>query len=162
MSKVKTVLLTVVCMIVLSVLSCRALLEEGVPVKINKRAIEYAEVDPNSFGTIESLADAKRVKTEIIINHRDKQLGLRREAEDDNLAHGDAYGFINSNILTGEQTLDLLIGSEDNPFSIMGLLVTLGIGGGGLALGRSYLKRPGDYTPQEHEAEVLKAKNGNA
>lgn len=162
MSKVKTVLLTVVCMAVLAILSCRALLEEVVPVKINERAIEYAGVDPDSFGIIESLADAKRVKVEIIINHRDVQLGLKRASEDDNLAHGDAYGFVNSNIAAGEQTLDLLIGDENSPFSIMGILFALGVGSGGLALGRSYLKRPGDYTPQEHEVEVLKAKNGTA
>lgn len=148
-------------MLVLGILSCRALLEEAVPVKINERAIAYAEVDPDSFGIIESLADAKRVKVEIIVNHRDMQLALDRAKEDDNLAHGDAYGFINSNIAAGEATLDLAIGSEDNPFSIMGILLSLGIGGGGLALGRKYLKRPGDYTPQEHEAEVIKARNGD-
>lgn len=162
MSKIKTVLLTVVCMAIVGLVSCRALLEEVVPVRINERATTYAEVDPDSFGIIESLADAKRVKVEIIVNHRDMQLALDRAKEDDNLAHGDAYGFINSNIAAGEDTLDLIIGSEDNPFSLMGLIVTLGIGGGGLALGRKYMKRPGDFTPQEHAVEVIKAKNGNA
>lgn len=162
MGKFKTILLIVVCITLLAIVSCRALLEEFVPVKINKRAVEYSKVDPNSFGIIESLADAKRVRVEIIINHRDMQLGLKRASEDDNLAHGDAYGFVNSDIGKGEATLDLIIGDENNPISIMGLIVALGLGGGGLALGRSYLKRPGDYTPQEHEVEVLKAKNGTA
>lgn len=162
MGKLKTVLLTIGCIIVLAILSCRTFLEEIVPVDINDRAIKYAKVDPESFGIIESLADAKRVKVEVVINHRNIQLGLKRASEDDNLAHGDAYGFINNNITAGEQTLDLIIGSGDNPFSIMGLLFSLGIGGGSLAIGRKYLKRPGDFTPQEHEAEVLKVKNGNA
>lgn len=162
MGKVKMVLLTVVCIMILALVSCHSYLEEFIPVNIDDRAVAYAEVDPDSFGKIESLADAKRVKIEIIVNHRDKQLFLKRASEDDNLAHGDAYGFITTNIVAGEQTLDLVIGSEDNPISIMGLLATISIGGGGLALGRRYLKRPGDYTPQEHEAEVFKAKNGNA
>lgn len=132
------------------------------PVDINKRAVEYSKVDPDDLKPYPTLADAKRVRVEIIMNHRDKQIALKRTAEDDNLAHSDAYGFINQDILAGDSNLDLFIGSEDNPFSIMGILFSLGVGGGGLALGRRFLKRPGDYTPEQHEVEIVKAKNGNA
>lgn len=161
MSTFKTVLLTIVCMVLLGLVSCRTWLEEVVPIKINERAVEYSEVDPDSFGAIESLADAKRVRIEIIVNHRDKQLALKRWSEDDNLAHADAYGFINADITAGEGTLDLAIGTTGNPLSIMGLIALIS-GGSCLAIGKKYFKRPGDFTPQEHEVEVTKAKNGNA
>jgi hypothetical protein len=162
MSKFKTVLLSLVLVLTIGLMSCRSLLEEFMPVNINKRAVEYSEIDPEELKPYPTLADAKRVKIEIIVNHRDKQISLKRQAEDDNLAHSDAYGFINQDIMAGDANLDLLIGSKGNPFSVMGMLFSLGVGGGGLALGRRFLKRPGDFTPQEHEVEIVKAKNGNA
>lgn len=158
MNKLKTVLLTVLCTAVIVIVSCRAMLEEIVPIRINKRAVEYANVDPNSFGVITSLADAKRVRIEIIANHRDKQLALKRWSEDDNLAHGDAYGFINNDIDRGEYALDLAIGSKDNPFSIFGILAMLGVSGGSLAIGKKYFKSDAELL-REHDEKV---KNGNA
>jgi len=162
MSKFKTVVFSLLLALMIGVIGCRSLLEEVMPVNINKRAVEYSKIDLKELEPYPTLADAKRVKVEIIVNHRDKQISLKRQAEDDNLSNGDALGFINADIKTGDANLGLLIGSEDNPFSIMGILFSLGVGGGGLALGRKFLKRPGDYTPQEHEIEVVKAKNGNA
>ena len=162
MSKFKTIMLSLLLALMIGVVSCRSMLEEVFPVGINKRAVEYAKVDPDDLKPYPTLADAKRVKIEIILNHRDTQISLKRQAEDDNLSNGDALGFINQDISTGDANLDLVIGSEDNPFSIMGMLFAAGLGGGGLAVGRKYLKRPGDFTPQEHEVEVVKAKNGNA
>jgi len=41
-------------------------------------------------------------------------------------------------------------------------LVAAGLGGGGLAVGRRYFRRPGDFTPEEHDHDVEKAKNGHA
>ena len=162
MSKFKTILLSLILALMIGIISCRSLLEEIMPVSINKRAVEYSEIDPEELKPYPTLADAKRVKIEIIVNHRDKQIFLKRKAEDDNLANSDAYGFINQDIMTGDANLDLLIGGEDNPFSIMGILFSLGVGGGGLALGRRFLKRPGDFTPEEHKCAVVEAKNGNA
>lgn len=161
MSKFKVTLVGLLLALMIGIMSCRSLLEEVMPVSINKRAVEYSEVDPEELKPYPSLADAKRIKVEIIVNHRDKQIALKRAAEDDNLEHSDAFGFINNDIAIGEANLDLVIGSEDNSFSIMGILFSLGVGGGGLALGRRFLKRPGDFTPQEHEAEILKVQNGN-
>lgn len=162
MSKFKTILLSVVFVLLIAVVSCRSLLEEVMPVDINKRAVEYSKIDPEELKPYPTLADAKRVRVEIIVNHRDKQISLKRLAEDDNLANGDALGFINQNIAVGESNLGMIIGSEDNPFSIMGLLFAAGLGGGGLAVGRRYFKRQGDYSPEEYEAGIVKAKNGNA
>lgn len=163
MKKLKGVLLVLGCIIVLAVIG-GCLLDEITPTAaINPRSLNYAGIDANDVGIlgitqIPSLADAKRVRTEIVVNHRTTQLNLKRFTEDDNLYYGDAYGFINASVAQGQYIQDLLIGDEGNPFSILGVLAAFG----GVAVGRKYLKRPGDYTPQEHEVEVLKAKNGTA
>lgn len=161
MSKFKATLIGLLLALMIGIISCRSLLEEVMPVNINKRALEYAQLPPEELEPYPSLADAKRAKIEIVINHRTTQLSLKRQAEDDNLEYNDALGFINQDILAGGANLDLIIGSEDNPFSIMGVLFAAGLGGSGLAIGRRYFKRPGDYTPQEHETEIIKVKNGN-
>ncbi len=162
MSKFKTILLSLVLALMIGIVSCRSLLEEIMPASVDKRAAKYANVNPEELEPYPTLADAKRIKVEIILNHRDQQLALKRASEDDNLNHGDALGFINQSIIVSDANLDLLIGSEDNPFSIMGILFSLGVGGGGLALGRRFLRRPGDFTPEEHDRDVEKAKNGHA
>lgn len=160
MNKFKTILLSLVLVLMIGIISCRLLLEEIMPASVDKRAAKYANIDPEELEPYPTLADVKRIKVEIILNHRDQQLSLKRQAEDDNLDHNDALGFINSSIAVSEANLDMIIGSENNPFSIMGILVSLGIGGGGLAFGRRFLKRPGDFTPEEHKCAVVEAKNG--
>lgn len=161
MNKFKITLVSILFVLLITILSCRSLLEEVMPASINKRAVAYAAVDPNDLKPYPTLADAKRVKIEIIVNHRDQQIALKRAAEDDNLYHGDALGFINQDITVGDANLDLVIGSKGNPLSIMGVLFALA-GGSGLAVGRKFLRRPGDFTPEEHDRDVEKAKNGNA
>lgn len=158
----KNAVITIVCVLLLAVVGC-ALIDEVVPAKVHKRSSDYAQVEPEvSEGLLgyDSLAGAKRVKTEIVVNHRDTQIALRRAIEDDNLAYKDAEGFIDATIAQGEYLRDLVVGSEDNPFSVLGLIASLGFGGAGVAIGRKYLKRPGDYSPQEFEIEM--AKNGNS
>ena len=56
----------------------------------------------------------------------------------------------------------VLIGSEDQPLSIMGMLSIAGFGGMGTLLGKNLLKRPKDYTPEEHDADVAVAFNAGA
>lgn len=158
MKTLKTILLTLFFTALILVISCRSYLEEAIPVSIDKRAAEYAAVDPDDFGLITSLADAKRVKTEIVLNHRDMQISLKRLAEDDNLAHSDALGFIDNTIVVGEANMDLLIGSENQPFSIMGILATLSVGGVGLGVGKKYFKSDAEKIREHNE----KIKNGNA
>lgn len=157
MKTLRTVLLTIFFMALLTVIACRSYLEEVIPVSIDKRAIEYAIVDPDDFGLITSLADAKRVKIEIVLNHRDMQISLKRLAEDDNLAHGDALGFINNPIIIGEANLDLLIGDETNPFSLTGILMMAGLGSGGLIVGKKYFESDKEKIRKHDE----KVKNGS-
>jgi len=153
MKRIKDVLLIVVSIVMLGILGCASLLDEVTPAAINDRAIKYAEKTKEDIG-FPTLADVKRLKTDIIINHRDKQISLKRIAEDDTRAYGDALDFINSSIASAEYVQNLVVGSEGNPISILGLLAPLGIG---TALGRRYFKRPGDLTPEEAKA-VKKSK----
>lgn len=154
MKTLKTVLLTLLFVVLIGIISCRSYLDEVMPVNIGKRAIKYAVVDPDDFGVIVSLADAKRVKVEIVLNHRDQQLSLKRQAEDDNLAHGDALGFIDNTIVVGDARMDLLIGGEDQPFSILGIMALLGTGGIGLGVGKKFFKSDKELIREREE--VLK------
>jgi len=148
MKRVADVLFIIVAILIVGVLGCRCLMDEVTPAKINDRTIKYAEVDKGIIG-FPSLADVKRLKTEIVINHRDKQIDLKRIAQDDKLAYQDALNFIDASIAEAEYVQSLVIGDENNPFSILGLLAPLGIG---TALGRRYFKRPGDLSPEEAKA----------
>lgn len=143
----KNVLLVVIAVVILGILGCRSLLDEITPAKVNDRSVRYAEVDRIEIG-FPSLADVKMLRTEILINHRDKQIDLKRIAQDDKLGYQDALEFIDASILEAEHFQSLVIGSESNPLSLLGLLAPLGIG---TALGRQYLKRPGDLSPDEVE-----------
>jgi len=106
------------------------------------------------LGGVMTLWEAKQIKERIIIKHRVSQLSVRRIAEDDKYAHDDALGFIDTNIAASERFQDIIVGSKDNPMSIMGLL---GIGGLGLLGGRMQ-KRRGDLSPVEVDEVVAKAK----
>lgn len=149
--------LVAVCIVSLVLISCRSVLDGITPANINDRSLDYAEVDLNSLGLIPSLADAKRVRTEIVIGHRDVQLDLKRLAQDDKLYYQDALGFIDASIAESQYVQDIVIGSEDQPFSLLGILAGLT---GGAAIGKA-MKRKGDYSPEEVEVEIAKAKNGS-
>jgi len=83
---------------------------------------------------------------------------LKRQAEDDNLAHGDALGFIDNTITVGDARMDMLIGDENTPFSLVGILATLSVGGVGLGVGKKFFKSDKELQ-REHDEKV---KNNNA
>ena len=95
-------------------------------------------------------ATLKDTRTVIVIKHRDNQTELLRAAQDDKVKYQDAIGFIEPAIAEAQATQDLVVGSESQPFSILGILGGLGVGG---AIGRA-LKRPGDKSPEEFELEI--------
>ena len=132
-------------------------MDEITPVKIDARSVEYAGVEKESLGFI-SLADAEYVKKEIIIKHRDGQINLKRIAQDDKLKYQDAFGFIDTNIEEARVLQGIIVGNEDNPYSLLGMLAPMGLA---TFVGRQYLRRPGDYTPAEVETKIKEAKLGN-
>lgn len=151
-------LLVIVCILSLTVLGCNEMLDRFTPATIAKIAADYSEVKvPVILEDISSLREARKVRSAIIIKHRTEQLDLLRMAQDDKLAYADAIGFMETSIAAAEALQDLVVGSEGEPFSILGILAGVT---GGAAIGKA-LKRKGDFSPAEHEEAVIKAKNGN-
>ncbi len=158
----KSAVITLLLIVVVGIVGCRALLDEFTPAKIPNRSKEYAEVSPEDIGDFPSLNDAVDTRTEIIIKHRDTQIGLKRRAEDDTMAYKDALGFIDQAISDSYALQTIVIGSPENPISILGLLAPLGLGA---FAGKELFKRGKDYSPEQYEAGVAKAKvegNNNA
>ena len=158
----KSTIITLLVILVIGVVGCRSLLDDLTPAKIPNRSKEYAEVSPEDIGGFPSLNDAADTRTEIIIKHRDTQIGLKRRAEDDTMAYKDALGFIDQAIADSYALHAIVIGSPENPISLLGLLAPLGLGA---FAGKELFKRGKDYSPEEYEAGVAKAKtegNNNA
>jgi len=149
----KNYLLVIICVLCLAAIGCQSILDRITPSEIPEISMDYAETEPNEIG-FKSLYDAKKIKDKIIIKHRSNQKSLLRLAEDDKLAYGDAIKLIVSSIEESKAFQDLVIGSEGNQFSIMGILAGLT---GGAAIGKA-LKRKGDFSPEEHIAEVEKVR----
>ena len=150
----KNLLLVVACVICLAIISCRSMMDRVTPCTQTEQSYEYIHGSLDGFKEIDSLHNVKKLRNEIIIKHRTEQIGYLRAAEDDNNAHGDAIGFITGNIKEAEYLQGVVVGSEDQPFSLLGILCGFT---GGAAIGR-VLKRKGDFSPEECEAAVAKAK----
>ncbi len=142
----------IVGLICLCVISCRSMLDRVTPSDIPAQSLAYVEKKPADV--IPTLNTAKEVRTEIIVKHRNKQIDLKRLAEDDKLAYTDALGFIKASIAESTAMQELLIGSETQPLSILGLLAGAGIA---FPVGK-ILKRKGDYSPEEFKAALTEAK----
>jgi len=133
----------------MTILGCRTLIDSLTPVIIPEQALQY--VGRSNGWT--SLRDARDIRTNILITHRDKQLELIRNVEDDKYAYEDALQLVEYNIREAEELQALVIGSSEQPFSILGILAGAFPG---LAIGSLLLKRPQDYTKDQVEAIVAK------
>lgn len=149
----KNYLLLIVGLSALAILSCRSALDKFTPANPPKPALAYIEAEPNSFGFY-SLADARETKYQVQLKHRSEQLDLKRQLQDDSLLHGDAINSVDYSIEESEIVQDIVIGSEQQPISILGILGGSGIG---LLAGR-LMKRKGDLDPKEAEIEKSNAR----
>ena len=149
----KNLLLMLLCLVCLAGISCGGFIDRFTPCEVTEQSMSYTDRDFPPLG-IMTLHEAKQIRERIKIKHRVSQLSLKRMAEDDKMNHDDAIGFIVANITASEKFQDIVIGSADNPMSIMGLL---GVSGFGLMAGR-LMKRKGDLAPAEVEEVVAKAK----
>lgn len=150
----KNILLVIACIVCLAVISCRSMMDRFTPCTQTEQSYKYVHGSLDGFKEINSLHNVKKLRTEIIIKHRTEQIGYLRAAEDDDHANSDAIGFITGNIEEAEYLQNIVVGSEDQPFSLLGILAGFT---GGAAIGKM-LKRKGDYSPDEVEAVVAKAK----
>ncbi len=145
----KTKLVVTILAVAMVLLAGCAALKNGVtPAIIPLRSAEYADIQDqvgqNPLG-IETLRDAELTKQEITIMHRTNQLDLKRLAEDDKYAYQDALAFIEVALRESYQLQSILIGNESSP----GLLMTLFPSAMALYVGRTFMKRPGDTSPDE-------------
>lgn len=149
----KNILLMLLCLICLAGISCGGFIDRLTPCEIAVQSTDYAECEFPALG-IMTLHEVKQIRERIKIKHRVSQTSLKRLAEDDKVNHDDALGFIVANIAASENFQEIVIGSTDNPMSIMGLL---GVSGLGLMAGRM-MKRRQDKSPTEVEEIVAAAK----
>lgn len=147
-------LLLLVGLVSLAILSCRTALDKVTPANPPKPALVYIGAEPNSVGFY-SLADARETKYQVELKHRSEQLVLKRQLQDDRLMHGDAISSVDYAIEESEIVQDVVIGSEQQPISILGILAGAGIS---LPIGRA-MKRKGDLDPKEIEIEKAKARD---
>jgi len=147
-NKLVNSVLLVVGLACIAVLGCASFVDMLTPADVSNAALEYVSQQPDGWT---SLHTARDIRNKIIVKHRTEQLGLLRAAEDDKFAYADAINTININIQEAESLQTLIIGDENHPFSILGVL-----GGAlpGLAIGGLLLKRPKDYTPEQVEVIV--------
>ena len=149
----KNWLLVLGAVMCLAVLGCSALIERVLPAEYDKVAALYVGDDPNTAGIV-SLHKLRQKKNVIIVKHRNVQTSLLRQAQDDDYDYELVVGFVDASIARTEELWAVVVGSEDQPFSIIGILAGAFPA---LMVGR-LLKRKGDFTPQEHDADVTKAK----
>ncbi len=140
----KNIVLILVCLVCLAGVSCGGFIDRFTPCEVTEQSMAYVDREFPPLG-IMTLHEAKQIKERIIIKHRVSQLTAKRIAEDDKYAHDDAIKYIDSNITASENFQETVVGSVDNPMSIMGLL---GVGSVSLMAGRM-LKRKNDSTPAE-------------
>ena len=151
----KNYLLVAGCVICLAIISCRSMMDRFTPCTVTEQSYEYIHGSPDGFREIDSLHNVKKLYNEIVIKHRTEQIDYLRAAEDDDYASTDAIGFITANIKEAEYLQGVIVGSEDQPFSLLGIMAGFT---GGAAIGKM-LKRKGDYSPAEVEEVVARAKN---
>lgn len=144
--KIVPSLLILLCVTLLAMVGCASLIDRVTPAYVAPQAAEYVDREPQD---IYSLHDVKIIQADTTIKHRDTQLDLKRLAEDDTHAYRDALGFIDKAIAEAEAFQQQVLGDDNNPLSVSGLLFMLT---GGL-VGRSFFKRPGDLTVDEAKAK---------
>jgi hypothetical protein len=142
----KNVFLVIICIAALAMIGCRSFVDRFTPAEVAPQVSEYLGVEHQD---ITSLHDLKRKKDAVVIKHRETQTDLMRMAKDDEVYYEDAITFIQANITEAQRLQDLVVGSEDQPFSILGVLAGFT---GGAAIGRA-LKRRGDLTVDEARAK---------
>jgi hypothetical protein len=130
----------------LAVIGCDSAMDRLIPASVHPRACEYVGME---WKDIYSLYDLKVIADEVVIQHREAQIDLKRLSEDDKYAYQDATGFISQSISEAEAFKEAIVGDDSNPLSMSGLLFMLT---GGL-VGRSFFRRPGDLTPEEAKAK---------
>jgi hypothetical protein len=150
MRKVTNLLLVLSVVVCVGVMGCSDLMDSVTPCRIPQKTQEYLEIDKS----ITSLLDAKELALDVDIKHRDVLVACQRVVEDDEYEYELAQEIRNTIITSGEFQ-DAVIGSAEQPFSVMGVLAGAGL----LGAGARFLPRKRE---KDLEKEVAELKNRSA
>ena len=139
------VTLTLMLLFGLTLLGCNTVIDHVTPAPIDPIVEDYVEYKvPKKLG-FTSLYYIRQMQLRASIKHRTQQLIALRTMQDDKLQYADAINYLNASEAESQTIQDLIIGSENSPFSVAGLLAGLAPG---LMVGRA-MKRKQDYSPEE-------------
>jgi len=156
----KSILLLAVGLACIAITNC-SMLDNIVPVNLPQASLKYLDIDPNEVG-FPSLQKAKDILNDMVLVHYERAMGFKRLLEDENYEYGFCKGLLEPAIREGEAWKALIIGDEDQPFSILGILSYLGIGAGALFLGKEKLVGHNQFSREQHDTDVEKAKEEGA
>jgi hypothetical protein len=149
----RVLLLALLFVLSVAMLGCSSMLDAVTPAYVPEDAILY--VDPNDGHTITTLLLAKQLRVQIEHKHRDTMTDLRRAAEDDTVRYADAVVYTDYAVAQAQAFQNTLVAGSDGTGGIGLAQILAGFGlGGSLGL---FLRKPGDKTPAEIEADKAKA-----
>ena len=151
----KNIILILVCLLCVAVISCRSMIDRFTPCEVPEQTYGYIYGSLDGYKEVDSLFNVRKMRLEMIIQHRTDLIGLKRAIEDEGYGYNDAIGLVNNQIEESQSFQDLVVGGPDTDFSLIGILAGFT---GGAAIGKM-LKRKGDYSPTEVEEVVARAKN---
>ena len=139
------VICIVLAMLGLALLGCNTAIDHVTPAPVSSIVTEYVGHNVPSWHGFTTLYNVRQLNLEIDIKHRVDQLKFIRLIEDDDLRHSFAKAYNDAAQAEGQTFQDVIVGSDNNPFSLAGLLATAAPG---LMLGRA-MKRKQDYSPEQ-------------
>ena len=151
----KNLLLILICLICVAVISCRSMIDRVTPCEVPEQAYEYVNGTLDNYKEIDSLYNVRKLRLEMIIQHRTDLIGLKRAIEDEGYEYKDSIGLVSNQIEESQEFQDFVVGGPNTDFSLIGIMAGFT---GGAAIGKM-LKRKGDYSPVEVEEVVARAKN---
>lgn len=156
MKKWKYILTGLVCLIGLGLISCGSVLPRLMPSDVPKQTREYLATEPNDYGLYFTLYDAEEAFKDVLTLHRDRLLDWEYYLKKEENLYTDAKGYLEPQIAQSRESLGTIIGDENTPFSLAGILTLVGFSGLTGLIGKN-MKRGGDYTPEEHDLDVANA-----
>jgi len=142
----------------IGLMSCGSFLDQVTPSEVPKQTRAYLKADANDFGSFVSLHEAEQARRDVVTQHRDYLLDWEFELKKEDYLYQDAIGYLTPAIERSREMQAIIVGSEDQPFSLAWFITQAGFGGTIGLLAKNLLKRKKDYTPEEHFLDVERAK----
>lgn len=149
--KTRTVMAIVVVLLFV-VAGCQLASDMFWPVKTAKEAEKYLGKAPEEIEDVQSLAEAKDTRQEVITHHVETQLDAKHVMEKDKAKYKIAIKQSSFNIEEAETEREIMIGTIEKPGWLTSIL--LGASGFGLYVAGARKQRPEDYNEGEFRAEV--------